>query len=85
MLSARDIHTIPAKMKIPTLIAKIRVASGESEVRIGKRPRTTAARTTTKTNIIVAIKNQSMPMHMAASQTAALLGLFKEGISAARS
>jgi hypothetical protein len=67
-------YAYPQKMKTPTHTKKSRFVNGETEIRMGKIPVTTAAVTNTNINANPAMKSQTIPTPTAATDTVSLLG-----------
>ena len=61
-------------MKTPKHAKTSRFVNGETEIRMGKIPLTTAAVTITNIKANTAMKSQAMPTPTAASDTVSLLG-----------
>jgi hypothetical protein len=74
-LSAMNRYVYPQEMKTPMHTKKSRLANGETETRMGKRPLTTAAVTNTNINANKPMKSQLTPTPTAATDTVSLLGL----------
>jgi len=68
-------YVYPQEMKTPKLTKSTWFISGETEIRMGKTPLTTAAVTSTNSNANTPMKSQAMPTPAAATDTVILLGL----------
>jgi hypothetical protein len=68
-------YVYPQEIKMPAHTRKTRTVTGETEIRVGKKPPTTATETRIKTNPNRATSSQLIPTPNAANDTMVLLGL----------